>query len=159
MSVPREWTDDQLRALFPALGVEPPAPVSCTDAVAGQGTYLNHGDNQSRGCARIDIEIEPADALSVRFEHEWPADCDAAQTGPLDAATLEGIVDAIVHGRPALRFGRVVTRSIVHYEGLVTPIAFSIAAAMAMQDAARRAGWDPEPPTDDRIATFGRLCG
>jgi hypothetical protein len=49
-------------------------------------------------------------------------------------------------------------RSIVYYEGSVTPIAFSIAASMAMQDAARRAGWNPEPPPEgDATATFGRL--
>ena len=154
MSAPREWSQERLIDLFPDVAVDPPAPVRCAAPARGEGVYIR-GRSGERCAAGIKLEVEPADTLSARFEHEWPSECDAAEA--LDAAILKGIVDAIVHERPALRFGCVVTRSISRYEGSVTPIAFSIAAAMAMQDAARRAGWDPEPPTDDALATFGRL--
>jgi hypothetical protein len=158
MTSPREWSQERLFEHFPALADHPAAPVRCTAACGGEGTYLNYSAGERRGCARLKLEIEPADTLCARFEHEWPSDWDAAQAETLDAAILKGVVDAIVHERPPLRFGRVVTRSIVHYEGSVTPVAFSIAAAMAMQDAAKRAGWDPDPPGHDDMRTFGRIA-
>jgi hypothetical protein len=130
MSAPREWSQERLLDLFPDVAVDPPAPVRCTAPTRGEGAYLNDSAGEGRGCARLKLEIEPA----------------------------EGIVDAIVHERPALRFGRVVSRSVVHYEGSLTPVAFSIAAAMAMQDAAKRAGWDPDPRGRDEMRTFVRTA-
>jgi hypothetical protein len=155
MSAPREWTDDQLRALFPALAVEAQDPVRCPAAGAGQGAFIS----DRRGCARIDITVEPAGALAVSFEHEWPSEREPAWRVELDARILAGSCDALAHGRAGVDFGRIVTRSVVDYGVESTPPAFAIAASMALLDAIRRGGWDPEPPTHDRMATFGRLAG
>jgi len=155
----RDWTDEQLRVLFPALAVETPNPVRCSAAGGGQGAYLNYGTNARRGCARIEIAVEPAERLTVRFEHEWPSEREPAKCEEFDARILAGLCDALARGGAAADFGRIVTRSVVDYGVESTPVAFAIAAAMAIQDSIRRGGWDPEPPTKDTIATFGRVAG
>jgi hypothetical protein len=156
VSAPRDWSGDELRALFPVLATPHARPVRCTARGGGDGAYLNHGTSERRGSARIAIHVEPAETLSIRFEHAWPTERDQVLREELDARILQGLCDALARGRASERFGRIVTRSVVDYGVEATPVAFSIAAAMAVQDAIRRGGWDPGDPTDETIALFGR---
>ena len=159
MSGPREWATHDLLALFPALEAGAPDAVHCSAAGDGEGMYLSQREGERRGCARIRIHVEPAEALEIRFEHSWPPEREAVHAEELDDRILRGLCEALAHGRASLRFGRIVTLSVTDYGVESTPIAFAVAASMAVQDAIRRGGWDPGPPADDAMGTFGRLAG
>jgi hypothetical protein len=155
-SSPREWTADDLRALFPTLGGDHPKPVQCRAAGGGTGAYANRDEGARRGCARVEISVEPAETLAVRFEHTWPAERERSRAEQLDARILAGICEALASGRASARFGRIVTRSVVDYGANSTPVAFGIAASMAVEDAIRRGGWDAVDPADETMALSGR---
>lgn len=159
MSTTREWTADVLRARFPMLGGEAPNPVLCSGPGGGAGAYANRGDDDRRGCARVEIEVEPADALSIRFEHAWPAERESTRAAELDDRILVGLCQALARGRASARFGRIVTRSVVDYGANSTPVAFEVAAGMAVQDAIRRGGWDTGNPADETMALSTRRPG
>lgn len=156
MSAAREWTLDELRARFPALAADTPRPVRCTSVGRGEGAYFNRGEGERRGCARVEIDVEPAPTLTLRFEHAWPAERQRAGAGELDDRILAGLCEALARGRASAGFGRIVTRSVVDYGTNTTPVAFQVAAAMAVQDAIRRGGWDPGDPTDETVSISGR---
>lgn len=155
-NAPREWTADDLRALFPALVGDPVKPVRCTAAGAGTGAYANRDEGERRGCARVEISVEPAEALCIRFEHTWPAEREPSRAEQLDRRILAGLCEALAGGRASARFGSVVTRSVVDYGANSTLVAFGIAASMAIQDAIRRGGWDSVDPADETMALSGR---
>lgn len=159
MSAAREWTLDELRARFPALGGETPRPVRCTAAGSGVGAYVNRGDGERQGCARLEVDVAPAEALSIRFEHDWPPERDHGRARELDDRILTGLCEALERGRASTAFGRVITRSVVDYGAHSTPVAFAIAASMAVQDAIRRGGWDPGDPADETVALSARRPG
>jgi hypothetical protein len=153
---PREWTADDLRTRFPTLGSGDVKPVQCSAPGAGTGGYANRDGGERRGCARVEIEVEPAEMLAIRFEHSWPPERDRSRAEELDARILEGICQALSRSRASARFGRIVTRSVVDYGAHSTPVAFSMAASMAVEDAIRRGGWDAVDPADETMALSGR---
>jgi hypothetical protein len=153
---PREWTADDLRRRFPTLGSDAVKPVQCRAPGGGTGAYANRDDGERRGCARVEIDVEPAEALAIRFEHTWPAERERSRAEELDDRILAGLCEALARGRASARFGRIVTRSVVDYGAHSTPVAFGIAAAMAVDDAIRRGGWDPGNPADETVALSGR---
>jgi hypothetical protein len=156
MSAPRQWTGDELRARFAALARDAERPVRCTAPGGGSGICLNLRDGERRGSARIDIQVEPAETLTIRLEHAWPSEREPAHGQEFDERILQGLCEALARGRADARFGRIVARSVVDYGTESTPVAFQVAAAMAVQDAIRRGGWDPGDPTDETVAIFGR---
>jgi hypothetical protein len=117
---------------------------------------VNRSEGERRGCARLEIDVEPAETLAIRFEHAWPPERDGSVAQALDDRILVGLCEALTRGRASARFGRIVTRSVVDYGVNATPVAFAIAASMAVQDAIRRGGWDPGDPTDETVALSGR---
>lgn len=155
----REWSLDELRARFPTLGGDTDRPVECSAPGRGEGAYFNRGDGERQGCARLELVVEPAEKLSIRFEHGWTAERERVGAQELDDRILTGLCEALARGRASARFGRVVTRSIMDYGANSTPVAFQVAAAMAVQDAIRRGGWDPGDPADETVALSGRRPG
>jgi hypothetical protein len=156
---PREWTLDELRARFPTLCGDTARPVQCTASGAGEGSYVNRTEGERQGCARLQVEVQPAAALSIRFEHTWPAERQRVGAQELDERILAGLCEALARGRASTAFGRIVTRSIVDYGANSTPVAFQSAASLAVQDAIRRGGWDPGDPADETVALSGRRPG
>jgi hypothetical protein len=142
------WTLADLEARFPH--VVPPAKQptgTCEAHYVGSGRYIRDTEAGPE-FGHVALEASPAPAFGLRCTHRWPHSVPQADVEHLDAALLEGLFETIAGLQEPLRECIVSSTFVEHQGDLTTTKAVRIAAAMALTDLVRRAGWHSHtPPT------------
>src|SRR5947209_695017 len=83
-----------LKRLFPACDWGCLTVVRCTEETPGEGRWIKAEAGQERR-ASVRVVCRPAFALSVRLEHQWPAEVSPEECRQLDWGVLEGIMEGL----------------------------------------------------------------
>jgi hypothetical protein len=131
---------DRLTSLFPALPWDSPTVVRCTEETRGDGRYVNAKGSSPR-FGHVSIVCSPAFVLTVRHEHRWPDHVALEDRVALDEGLLAGIMGGLTSGKYPAWLCRITTVNVGYMSEQTTRQAVQAAAALAVQDALRRASW------------------
>jgi hypothetical protein len=114
--------------------------VRCAAETRGDGRYVN-ADGSSSRFGHVSIVCSPAFVLTVRHEHRWPDHIALEERAALDEGLLAGIMGGLTSGKYPAWLCAVTTVNVGYMSVQTTRQAVQAAAALAVQDALRRASW------------------
>jgi hypothetical protein len=147
----RVWVLQDLLETVPQVQRGRPFVWRCKETTTGHGRYVKDVDS-GKQIVDVELEISPADTLSVAFGHDWPPELSSDEVTELERLLLHGLVEALALTCDLAFWGCSINVTSVQCGAQTPALGLKIAAVLAVQYVVNKADWSPYSPSDPEAA-------